>query len=209
MRDIKYLTSFNDSWGDVESNKNLKSSHLSKEVMIAEVENILSDVSLRFERSPNQSTTKLWAKDLVEAGFKPESIKNVCKSVHFKFVKHPSFAELSELLRPYLAKEASLVDELNDLQDRCFFHLRKRFVGLVGEDKFSLMCDYYSSKEPELKRFNKHFIEICVLGDWLRSYFKDGSAIMNQRVKTIEAIKNNDREYFIRPYKNYAKENNL
>jgi hypothetical protein len=206
---MKHLNSFLNHWGDAPSIEKLRASHKSKDVQKAEAENYLKGMALRFERSPNQSTLKLWADDIIESGYSDEVLKEVCKSAPFKFERHPTLNQLMELLRPYKPKLDGIVDELLDLQNRCYYHLKTKFIKLADEETFNKMVEYYASKEPELKNFNVYFIEICVLGDWLRSYFKDGAAILKQREITVQKIIEGDREYFIRFYNNYAKENNL
>lgn len=200
---------FMNHWGDAPSIERLKTSHKSLDVQKVEAENYLKGMALRFERAPNQATIKLWASDMIDAGYQDSMVKEVCKSAPYKFEKHPTLSQLMELLTSYKPKLDATRDELNDLQDRCFAHLRKRFITLAGEDSFNKMVDFYASHEKELLRFNRHYLELCVLGDWLRSYLKDGTAIMAQRVKTLEACATNNREYFTRFYRKYAEENKL
>jgi hypothetical protein len=206
---MQHLNSFLNHWGDAPSLNKLRKSDKSSDVQKAEAENHLKGMALRFERSPNSNTLKLWASDIIDSGFTDYQLKEVCKSAPFKFERHPTLNQLMELLRPYTSKLSESGDELLDLQNRCYYHLKTKFIKLADEETFNKMVDYYANAEPELKKYNRYFIEICVLGDWLRSYFKDGAAIIKQRLVTVERIELNDREYFIRPYKNYAKENNL
>lgn len=206
---MKATYDFADRWGDTKAITNLRNSDKGPEVQKAAVENHLKDMAMRFERSPNPNTLKLWASDIIEVGYQDWMVKEICKGIPFSFEKHPTLTQIMGLLRPYLTKVGFKLDELTDLTHRCYPHLKAKFIALADEETFNNMTDFYAQHEPSLKSFSRKDIEMCVLGDWVRSYLKDGNAIMAQRVKTIEAIERRDYEYFTRSYRNYARDNKL
>ena len=216
---IKFLN----AWGDKPSLDRLRASNKSADVQKSDCQNHLKGMAMRFERAPNETTLRLWASDMIDAGYSESQVSQVCKSAPYKFERHPTLAQLMELLRPYKAKEDVLTDELNDLTHRCFKSLKSKLEGAVGVEAFAKMVDYYVDKENSvpglfkdeltspcnLRNFNRYYCEMAVLGDWLRSDFGNGQKIMEQREKTVIAANKRDREYFIVPYKRYATANNL
>jgi len=206
---VKAVYDFATRWGDTKTIGNLRKSDKGPEVQKAAAENHLKDMAMRFERSPNPNTLRLWASDIINVGYQDWMIEEVCRSIPFKFEKHPTLTQIMCLLRPYIAQAETKLDELTDLTNRCYPHLKAKFINLADEKTFDNMVDYYASHEPSLKVFSRKDIEMCVLGDWVRSYLKDGNAIMAQRIKTMDAIERMDYEYFTRAYRNYAKENGL
>lgn len=200
---------FNESWGDYKTNDRIRASK-SLDVQKIDAENSLKNMALRFQYSPNQSTTKLWASDMINAGYTGDNIEAVCKSVPYKFEKHPTLNQLMELLVPYLPKVATSADELTDLSHRCYFHLKARFLKVLTQEQLTQMCKVYATRHfQELVSYNAYYQEMCVLNDWLRSYFGNGDKLMEQAVKTKEAFDKNDREYFLKTLRQYAKEHKL
>lgn len=208
---MKSLINFNNHWGDTESIKRLETSDKGPEVCKAQVENYLKEMTLRFERSLNQSTLQLWASDLVDLGYKPHQLKEVCRQVPYRFEKHPTLSQLLDLLKPYLSKKEVLTDELTDLSNRCFDHLKAKFLAVGTQEILTLMTKSYSIHVfPFCEHFTEKNKEMLVLNDWLRSYFKTNpQAILDQGKLSNEAFERRDREYFINPLKSYAKQNNL
>lgn len=198
------------SWGDDKTIARLKSSR-SKDVMIAEAEEILKNMALRFERSPNANTTKLWASDIINAGFTDEQLKQICISIPFKMEKHPTLSDLMAFLRPLGAViEDFPIDELTDLSKRCYPHLKAKFLTLANQETLDKMTAYY---KREVLKSNSEFVttvEQCVLNDWLRSYFATHpEKIIEQGRKSNEAYERNDKDYFIAPLRRYAQEHRL
>lgn len=204
---MKSYVDFNKSWGDPESNRRIEHSDKGTAFHQAEISNHLSSMAQRFERSPNRSTTDLWAKDIAELGYKQEMVAEICRSIPFKFVKYPSLAEIMELLRPYLPKVSEKVEELDHLTHLCIPHIKERFLKQADQGTLDKMVEYYKNHVfPEMKQFSPYHQEMCVLGDWMRSYFGNGSAIVAQGKISNEA---KDKEYFTRHYRQYAKEHKL
>jgi hypothetical protein len=206
---MRALNDFLNKWDDQPSLARLRASDKSVEVHRAEIYNHLKEMAMKFERSPGQHVLELWAKDIAYRGYRSDMVKDICGSIPFKFEKHPALSQIMELLRPYLPQVSETRDEMYDLSIKCYPHLKAKFIGLTDEGTFNKMVDYYLSKEPGLKQYGRMFHEICMLNDWLRTYFKDGQAIMNQQLKTQELCEKRDRETLTSALRRYAKENNL
>lgn len=203
---IKYMQ----GWNDSPSLERLKKSTKSQDVQRSNAENHLKGVSLRFQYSPNQATLALWAKDIVDSGYTDEVLEIICKSIPFKFEKMPTLNQIMDLLRPYSPKMSVSVDELTDLSHRCYFHLKDKFMTFGTQEQLTGMCNIYADKIfPSAKTFNSYYREMLVLNDWLRSYFKKGEAILQQGLISNQAFERDDREYFTRPLRNYAREHKL
>ena len=208
---ISSTVNFNSHWGDTESNRRIANSEKGQGFHEAEIENALKDMALRFERSPGQSTIKLWAADLASLGYKCDLVKMVCKSVPYKMDKHPTLNELMALIKPYLAKDEVIVDELTDLSYRCYPHLKAKFLAVGDQKTLTLMTKSYAIHVfPFCEHFTEMHKEMLVLNDWLRSYFKASpQAIIDQGRISNDAFDRKDIDYFVNPLKRYAKENKL
>lgn len=205
---MKHVTGFLNSWHDAKSIMNLKRSDKSRDVHKAEIENILKAMSYRFERSPQPGTIQAWAQDLVDAGYEDWMVNEACKIIPFKLERHPSLSQLMDLLRPHLANKAVLTtDELDHYTQITIPHLRARFIALIGDEIYAKMIRYYQAEVMPTSSFS---IEIAMLGDWCRAYLtKEPKKIIEQGKISNAAAERGDREYFLRPLKLYAKENNL
>lgn len=201
---------FMNHWGDAPAVERLKTSHKSIDVQKSEAENSLRLMALRFQQSPTQSTLKLWATDMVDAGYQDWMIAEVCKSAPFKFERHPTLNQLMEQLTHYKPKVAISRDELSDLTDRTFAHLKAKFIKQAGADVFDNMVDFYVKHGcPQISIFNRHYHEMCMLGDWARTYFGDGKKIIDMATKSNEAQKVGNYEHFTSVLRRYAAENRL
>lgn len=198
------------SWGDTKTMDNLKNYDKSLDVQKSEAENHLKNVGLRFQYSPNQSTLALWAKDIIDSGYTDVMLQEVCKSIPFKFEKMPTLNQIMELLSHRMPKVSVSRDELSDLTDRTFAHLKAKFIKQSSPEIFTQMVDYYTAHGcPAVKMFNRHYHEMCMLGDWARTYFGDGKKIIEMAHKSNEAAESRDTEHFARILRQYAKENKL
>lgn len=202
---MKSTAGFINHWKDSESKERILKSGKGIDLQKAEVENHLKDMAMRFERSPNPSTIKLWASDIVDAGFNDLMVKEICGSIPKKFSKHPTLAEIFELLRPYLPQVGVLEDDLDKYTRLAMPHLKAKFIAMVGEDGFRRMIAYY-----EANVFKGDIsAEICVLGDWCRSYMGKPEKIIEQgKISNQKAI-DGDRVYFTQSLKMYCVENKL
>lgn len=208
---INAVVNYNKSWGDHESNKRIANSDKGLGFHEAEIENALKEMAMRFERSPGTNTIKLWAKDLVDFGYKCDTVRQVCKTIPFKMDKHPTLNEIIALIRPYLPKEEFLGDDLTNLSDRCYNHLKIKFMKCGDQNTLTLLTKSYSIHVfPFSEHFTEKHKEMLVLNDWLRCYFKTHpQAILDQGKLSNEAFERGDREYFIAPLRRYAAENRL
>ena len=207
---ISSTVNFNKSWGDTESNRRIANSDKGQGFHEAEIENALKDMALRFERSPGQSTIKLWASDLANLGYKCNLIGQVCKSIPYKMDKHPTLNEIIALIKPYLAQETFSVDELTDLSGRIYEHVKAKFLEVQPQKALDQMVKLYMVHVvPDCEHFSARHKEMMVLNDWLRSYFRKGEDILKQGLISNEQFKNKNLEYFVNPLKRYAKENKL
>lgn len=220
MNQITGALKFSQHWGDEPSLDRIKASDKGHEWHKMEAENSLKGMAMRFERSPNINTIQIWAKDLVARGHKADQIEAVCKSIPFKFERHPTLSQIVELLRPYLTDDSFSVDDLDRYTHLCFPHLKSKFIKLTNDDALNKMCQYYlkevcSVKNPDgnvfmLGMFNKYYQEMCVLNDWLRTYFSsDPKKVIDQGIISNQKAYDGDRDYFLRPLERYAKENKL
>lgn len=201
---------FMNNWGDAPSVERLKTSYKSLEVQKSDAENSLKLMALRFQQSPTQSTLKLWATDMVDAGYQDWMIAEVSKSAPFKFERHPTLNQLMEQLTHYKPKVTIPRDELSDLTDRTFAHLKAKFIKQASPEIFNSMVDFYVKHGcTAISIFNRHYHEMCMLGDWARSYFGDGKKIIEMAHKSNHAAEANDYEHFTRVLRQYAKENKL
>ena len=210
MHDANAAIRFAQQWGDAPSLERLKNSTKSSDVQKIDAENYLKLMALRFQQSPTQSTLKLWATDMVDAGYQDWMIAEVSKSAPFKFERHPTLNQLMEQLTHYKPKVTVPRDELSDLTDRTFNHLKAKFIKQASPEIFNSMVDFYVKHGcTAISIFNRHYHEMCMLGDWARSYFGDGKKIIEMAHKSNEAQKANDYEHFTRVLRQYAKENKL
>ena len=210
MHDANAAIRFAKQWGDAPSVERLKTSHKSLEVQKSDAENSLKLMALRFQQSPTQSTLKLWATDMVDAGYQDWMIAEVSKSAPFKFERHPTLNQLMEQLTHYKPKVTIPRDELSDLTDRTFAHLKAKFIKQSSPEIFTQMVEYYVNHGcSAVKMFNVHYHEMCMLNDWARSYFGDGKKIIEMAHKSNHAAETNDYEHFTRVLRQYAKENKL
>ncbi len=210
MTFIKASYDFAKQWNDQESINRFATSK-SKDVQIAEAENILRDMTFRFERSPNPTVIKMWASDIIKAGYTDAMLKQVCVSIPFKFERFPSLSDLMALLRPLMAVNLdSTRDELTDLSMRCYPHLKAKFLRLTGQEVLDKMCLYYAKEILPYPVEAKGVLEQCVLNDWLRTYFSsDPKRIIEQgKISSLNAEKG-DILYFTAPLQRYAKEHDL
>jgi hypothetical protein len=202
---MKSTAGFINHWEDNESKERILKSGKGIDLQKAEVENHLKDMAMRFERSPNPTTIKLWASDIVDAGFNDLMVREICGTIPKKFEKHPTLAQIFELLRPYLPQIGVLEDELDKYTRLAIPHLKAKFVAMVGQEAFERMIVYY-----ETNVFKGSIpAEICVLGDWCRSYMGKPEKIIEQGIISNQKAAENDREYFIRPLKLYCIQNKL
>ena len=210
MHDVDAAIKFAKQWGDAPTLARLRNSNKSSDVQKSEAENHLKNVGLRFQYSPTQSTLALWAKDIIDSGYTDEMLGSVCKSIPFKFEKMPTLNQIMELLSHHKPKVNVSRDELSDLTDRTFNHLKAKFIKQASLEIFNSMVDFYVKHGcPAIGIFNKHYHEMCMLGDWARSYFGDGKKIIDMAHKSNEAQIANDYEHFTRVLRQYAKENKL
>ena len=199
------LNKFLSHWQDTASKDRILTTTKGRDLQKAEVENMLKDCAMRFERSPNPSTIKLWASDIVDAGYNDLMVKEICKSIPYKFEKHPTLAQVMELLRPYQAVMAPKEDELDKYTRLAIPHLKAKFIAMVGEEAFERMITYYKQSV-----FSCDFgLEIAVLGDWCRCYMGRPEKIIEQGKISNQKALDGDREYFIRPLKMYCETNKL
>ena len=204
---MKSTFSFLKSWSDTESIQRLKKSHKSKDVQIVETENYLKQMSLRFERYPRPETLQLWAKDIIESGFEDWMVGEVCKSIPYKFERHPTLNQIMELLRPYLPHLKHEEDELDNLTRLCLPLIKKQFLKIATEETLNRMINWYLD---EILPGCTMDVEASVLFDWLRAYQPQAPIkVIEQGKKSNEAWEKNDKEYFIRPLRNFAKDNLL
>lgn len=198
---------FANSWGDEATIDRLRKSDKSKDVQKAEIENLLKSIAMRFERSPQANTLSLWAQDIVEAGYEDWMVKEISKSIPFKFERHPTLSQVMELLRPYIAQVSVSESELDKYTKLAIPHLKGKFVGIIGEDGFTKMIEYYRREVMPSSNFS---VEMCMLGDWCRCFFtSDPKKIIDQGIKSNEASTRNDVDYFVRPLKMYSESNKL
>lgn len=208
---ISTTVKFNSMWCDEASNRRIAESDKGQAYQEAEIENILKDLALRFERSPNQNTLKLWASDLAAMGHKAPFLRPILKTIPYKMDKHPTLNEILALIKPHLAQDSFSVDELTDLSNRCFDHLKAKFLKLADQSTLTRMTEAYAKHVfPFCEHFTERHKEMLVLNDWLRSYFKPNpQAILDQGRISNDAFDKKDKDYFINPLKSYAKTNNL
>lgn len=204
---MKSTFSFLKSWSDDESIKRLKKSNKSSEVQNLEAHNHLKQMSLRFERYPRPETLQLWAKDIIESGFEDWMVGEVCRSIPYKFEKHPTLNQIMELLRPYLPHLGQEEDELDKLTRLCLPLIKKQFLTVATEDTLDRMIKYYKNEVlPDCTMDT----EVSLLCDWIRAYQPQAPIkVIEQGKKSNEAWEKNDREYFIRPLRKFAKDNLL
>lgn len=201
---IKSLNGFLNHWGDAPSIQKVAKSDKSKDWHKVEMENILKDMAMRFQHSPNPNNLSLWAKDLSDLGYTAEQVKEVCRSAPYKFERHPTLSQLNELLRPYLAINSVSRSEIDEYTHMNYFDIRAKFVSISDEATLSKMTDVYVKKVfPGLVMFNRYYQELCMLNDWCRSYFQKGEAIIDQGMKSNEAAEKGDIDYFVRKLKAY------
>ena len=199
------VNKFNDYWNDTKSKERILKSDKGKDYQKAEVENMLKQVAMRFERSPNPTTLQLWASDIVDAGFNEVMFREIFNSIPKKFEKHPTLAQIFELLRPYLAQEALKEDELDKYTRLAIPHLKAKLIAMVGEEPYNRLLSLYKREV-----FNADFgIEVAVLGDWCRCYLGKPDKLIEQgKISNQKAIEG-DRAYFISPLKSYCLTNKL
>ena len=206
---MKAAYGFAKAWGDKKTMDALEVEK-AQSVHEIEIENHLKEMSLRFERSPGQSTLKAWASDLAALGFKHQLVGAVCRSIPFKMEKHPTLNDILTLLRPNQTQDEFKLDELTDLSNRCYPHLKAKFLKLFTQDQMDQMVGIYLKHiVPDCIHFSQTHKELMVLGDWCRCFFGSGEAILKQGLISNQKHIEKDKEYFAKCLRLYAKENNL
>jgi hypothetical protein len=196
-------------WNDTKALSNLEQEK-SKDVHEVEIENHLKDMSIRFERSPNQAVIQAWSKDLAEMGYKHQLIAQVCKSIPYKMDKHPTLNEILALIKPYLAQDTFKLDDLTDLTIRCYDHLKGKFLTMFKQEQLDQMVLIYMKRiVPDCEHFNQKHKEMMVLNDWCRCYFGDGEKLLKQGLISNQKAQDKDLDYFVNPLKSYAKQHGL
>jgi hypothetical protein len=196
-------------WNDTKALTNLEQEK-SRDVHEVEIENHLKDMSIRFERSPNQAVIQAWAKDLADMGYKHQLIAQVCKSIPYKMDKHPTLNEILALIKPYLAQDTFKLDDLTDISIRCYDHLKVKFLGMFKQEQLDQMVLIYMKRiVPDCESFNTRHKEMMVLNDWCRCYFGDGEKLLKQGLISNQKAVEKDLDYFLNPLKSYAKQHGL
>jgi hypothetical protein len=208
---MRHVTGFISHWDDGTSLQRIKASDKSPDVNKAMIENLLKEAVMRFERGPGAHTTKLWASDIVDAGFNEENVRSIIKLLHFKFEKFPTFAQLIELVRPRYFGEPEKIDELTDLSNRCYAKLKDKFLLIANQEVLDKMVlAYFKSVQINANHMPAKLKEQCVLNDWLRTYFSSQpEKIIEQGKISNQKFIDGDREYFLHQLRNFAKDNNL
>jgi hypothetical protein len=191
---MKSMVGFLNTWQDSKSLETLKKSSKSKEVQKVEIENHLKNMSMRFERSPRPETLQLWALDIINSGYEEWMVEQVCKSIPFKFERHPTLNQIIELIRPYLTQAEGYTDPLDKYTQMVLPHIRRKFLHQSSQEHLNAMCKQYKEEIVPNCTFD---IETMVLCDWARCYFGDSKKIIEQGKKSNEAYLKNDKEYFI------------
>lgn len=212
MTMMKPHFSFALRWGDESAIRNFRSTPTkSKEVIKLSIENQLKDMAQRFERSPNVTTISFWAIDLVEAGCDDQILKQVLKSVPFKFERCPTLAQLMELIRPHLALKSFSESDLDRYTGIIKNHAKARFRTLLGDEAVAKMISYYRKEVcTDFAAFHEEHILLCVVFDWIRCYCSNQpQKIVEQGKISNQKYLEGDQEYFVAPLRRYAQENNL
>lgn len=197
MNDLKSMVGHLNHWNDTKSIVALAVSDKSNKWHEAEINNHLTAAALMFQYSPPAQIIQKWAYELSIAGYKENIVKDVCKSIPYKFEKFPTFSQITELLRPYLAKESTSVDELDDLTHKHYFDLKKKFISVSSEEIFEKMMAFYRERFPYLKIYSPYFSEVSMLNNWARCYFGDGAKIIAQAEKTNIELDARNRSYLL------------
>lgn len=208
---VKAMVGFNNQWGDRESNRRLLESEKGIDAKAAHIENLLKDAAMRFDRSPNMNTISFWARDLAAMKIDMEIIQRVLAGLHYRFERHPSFAEIMALIRPQaLGASAGEVKEsrLDKAEKEAYPILREKFIKLASEDALLKMTEYYKREVIGSSfQFSIGNYEKCMLLDWLRAYFpSDPKKIIEQGKISNAKASENDVEYFYRPIERYLNE---
>lgn len=202
---MKAINQFLNHWQDSASKERVLRTDKGKDLQKADVENYLKNMAMRFQQSPNPNTLQLWASDIIDAGYNELMVKEVCKTIPYKFERHPTLAQIMELLRPYIAQVDVFESDFDKYTRLATPHLKAKLVNMVGQDGYDRLLSYYRANvfDTDLP------IEICVLGDWCRCYLGRPEKIIEQgRISNQMALESNI-EYFTRPLKMYCEQNKL
>lgn len=197
------------AWGDIKVMQQIESEK-GQSVHEVEIENHLKEMSLRFERSPSQSTLKAWASDLAVLGYRHQLIRQVCQSIPMKMDKHPTLTDIMALIKPNLPQVEFRLDELTEVSKAVYPHLKAKFLTLFTQEQMDQMVRIYIKHIiPDCEHFNIEHKELMVLGDWCRCSFGSGEAILKQGLISNQKHIEKDKDYFLNPLKRYGKANNL
>lgn len=197
---------FAKAWGDKAAISNMRA-HRSQDVMKSEAENHLKDMMSRFERGANGFTTKLWASDIIDAGFTDYQVKEICKSIPLKFEKAPNLSQIMDLLRPYLPQNQVSVSEL-DKHTKVLYPLILEEYSKVFDANDNIKNVGWYKKASGLNHLPDDQLLQCFIMDWVRAE-RDSRRIMAIIEKSREAVEKKDSEYFLRTLRSYAIRNNL
>lgn len=199
--------SFATAWGDTKVLKTFRNNK-SPDVQKADCENLLRQCSSRFERSLNDSVIRFWASDIVDAGFTPEMLEQVCKSIPFRFEKMPSLADIMALLRPLMAQKEAPESELDKVTRLAIPLLKTKILNAVGEEKFNQLKKVFKTRNPEFEFSDEH-LEMVILGSWVRCSFGGGAAILDEYYRSRSRFEAGDYDYFYRPLKRFCDANSM
>lgn len=191
-------------WGDSDAVNSFRSNK-GKEVQLAEAENYLRDMATRFERQPNSFTIQAWARDIIESGYNDVQLKEVCRTIPFKFEKCPTLAQIMELLRPYKALKEEFVSDLDKYTNLAFKTALKQFKRVIDDEPLERLVEYYRKEVLNAEKWDYQLVLMCVVNDWIRANFPMHPAkIIEQGKNTNEQASIGNVDYILNPLKRYC-----
>jgi len=192
-------------WNDTKSIKNLRSDR-STDVQKAEAETILKDMAARFERQPNGGTLSMWAKDIIDLGYSDLELKEVCKSIPYKFEKCPNLAQILELLRPYLPQKSVSVSDMDKYFGIVYPIAKEKFEQVFdAETREKILVAYKRDTGPYY--IPDEQIMVLVVMDWIRSMKGTYQQLVAWAKKSNSML--DDPNYFLSTLKSFASNNSI
>ena len=191
---MKPLTTYLNHWGDTKSLNNLKEK--TPLVEQAEIQNLLKELTMAYERGPTEGKFDYWAKLIMEKGYSSSQVKSIIKTIPERCDKFPSLSEILAFLKPFKTTFKVSDEEINKDAIKAA-KIKEKWLTVMDQETLDKMVLSYcknvlnlSLNELKANGLTGKAYELLVLLDWEKSGFGDASAILRQgKISQERALK--------------------
>jgi hypothetical protein len=194
--EMKPLTTYLNHWGDTKSLNNLKEK--TPLVEQAEIQNLLKELTMAYDRGPTEGKFDYWAKLIMEKGYSSSQVKSIIKTIPERCERFPSLSEILAFLKPFKTTFKSESIEVNkDALEAA--KIKDEWLKIMDQETLDKMTLSYCKnvlgltlRELQLNGLTGRAYEMLVLLDWKRSGFGNAEAILRQgkasQERTLKAL---------------------